>query len=177
MHDLAAFSVADMAAHYDVLANADRLLGPRGILCISQAFLKGPQLYAADIADGFTGVEGEGQPAFLDVGGNQFGEAWFRYRQTVGDGFSTSFGVHLNKRFQRANWGRRPLPMDMLAYAQLDTHYLIPLRDRLQADLNRSADVVVGVVARWERQFAELPCRLSTSGARRYRRSPRTVPR
>ncbi len=45
------------------------------------------------------------------------------------------FGVHLQKRFQRANWGKRPIPADLLAYAQLDTHYLIPLRDRLKAAL------------------------------------------
>lgn len=53
----------------------------------------------------------------------------------LGSILETQFGVHLNKRHQRANWGQRPLPRDMLAYAQLDTHYLIPLRDRLQADL------------------------------------------
>lgn len=53
----------------------------------------------------------------------------------LGSILETRFGVHLNKRYQRANWGKRPLPSDMLAYAQLDTHYLIPLRDRLQADL------------------------------------------
>ncbi|HEX6304218.1 MAG TPA: HRDC domain-containing protein [Anaerolineales bacterium] len=53
----------------------------------------------------------------------------------LGSILETRFGVHLNKRYQRANWGQRPLPRDMLAYAQLDTHYLIPLRDRLQADL------------------------------------------
>lgn len=49
------------------------------------------------------------------------------------------FGIRLNKRYQRANWGKRPLPPDMLAYARLDTHFLIPLRDRLQSELrNRS---------------------------------------
>lgn len=53
----------------------------------------------------------------------------------LGSILETRYGVHLNKRYQRANWGKRPLPGDMLAYAQLDTHYLIPLRDRLQADL------------------------------------------
>jgi ribonuclease D len=56
----------------------------------------------------------------------------------LGSILEEQYGVHLNKRFQRANWGRRPLPMDMLAYARLDTHYLIPLRDRLQADLRAS---------------------------------------
>jgi ribonuclease D len=45
------------------------------------------------------------------------------------------FGVNVNKKYQRANWGRRPLPKEMLAYAQLDTHYLIPLRDQMKAEL------------------------------------------
>jgi ribonuclease D len=45
------------------------------------------------------------------------------------------FGIRLNKRYQRANWGKRPLPPDMLDYARLDTRFLIPLRDRLQAEL------------------------------------------
>lgn len=45
------------------------------------------------------------------------------------------FGVQLDKRFQRANWGQRPLPPDLLAYARLDTHYLIPLRDQMRAEL------------------------------------------
>ena len=38
------------------------------------------------------------------------------------------FGINVEKKYQRANWGRRPLPDEMLTYAQLDTHYLIPLR-------------------------------------------------
>jgi ribonuclease D len=39
------------------------------------------------------------------------------------------FGVTLDKRWQRFDWKRRPLPADALAYARLDTHYLIALRD------------------------------------------------
>jgi ribonuclease D len=45
-------------------------------------------------------------------------------------------GVELKKRFQRANWGKRPLSSDMLDYARLDTHYLLPLRDRLAEALH-----------------------------------------
>jgi ribonuclease D len=60
----------------------------------------------------------------------------------LGSILDEKYGVHLNKRYQRADWGRRPLPSDMLTYAQLDTHYLIPLRDRLQAELKASG--------RWE---------------------------
>ena len=45
------------------------------------------------------------------------------------------FGLELDKRHQRANWGRRPLPASMLAYARLDTHYLQALREQMLAGL------------------------------------------
>lgn len=44
-------------------------------------------------------------------------------------------GVKVNKRFQKADWGARPLRRDLLLYARLDTHYLLPLRDLLKAEL------------------------------------------
>lgn len=46
------------------------------------------------------------------------------------------FGVQLNKKWQRCDWGKRPLKEEQLAYARLDTHYLISLRNRLGAELN-----------------------------------------
>jgi len=45
------------------------------------------------------------------------------------------FGVTMNKRFQRANWGERPLTDELLDYARLDTRYLVALRDVLAAEL------------------------------------------
>lgn len=57
----------------------------------------------------------------------------------LGSVLEVEFGVTVNKKYQRANWGKRPLPEEMLAYARLDTHYLIPLRDRLLEEL-RAAD-------------------------------------
>ncbi|HTP02536.1 MAG TPA: HRDC domain-containing protein [Anaerolineales bacterium] len=45
------------------------------------------------------------------------------------------FGVKMNKRFQKADWAVRPLSRELLMYARLDTHYLIPLRDMLQKEL------------------------------------------
>ena len=41
------------------------------------------------------------------------------------------FGIELAKKYQRANWGERPVKDDMLRYAQADSHFLIPLRDYL----------------------------------------------
>ncbi|MCO5182893.1 MAG: HRDC domain-containing protein [Anaerolineae bacterium] len=45
------------------------------------------------------------------------------------------FGVKLNKKYQRANWSQRPLKKEQLIYAQMDTHYLLQLRDILGAQL------------------------------------------
>jgi ribonuclease D len=58
-------------------------------------------------------------------------------RSEIGLGalLEAELGVKLDKRFQRANWGQRPLPEDLIDYARLDTHYLIALRDRLEAEL------------------------------------------
>jgi ribonuclease D len=47
------------------------------------------------------------------------------------------FAVTMNKRFQKADWGVRPLSRDLLLYACLDTHYLIPLSDMLRAELQQ----------------------------------------
>jgi ribonuclease D len=47
------------------------------------------------------------------------------------------FDVKLTKGSQKANWGRRPLPKRMLEYAVNDTHYLLPLADRLRAQLQQ----------------------------------------
>lgn len=45
------------------------------------------------------------------------------------------FDVRLDKRWQRHNWGQRPLDGAALAYARLDTHYLLAVRDRQLAQL------------------------------------------
>ena len=49
----------------------------------------------------------------------------------LADVLAQEFGVTLDKRFQRADWAKRPLPAAQLEYARYDTHYLLPLRDRL----------------------------------------------
>lgn len=44
-------------------------------------------------------------------------------------------GIPVDKKFQKADWSKRPLPKDMLDYAAGDTAYLIVLRDMLEARL------------------------------------------
>ena len=60
----------------------------------------------------------------------------------LGSILSNEFGVQMDKRYQRANWGQRPLPDHLLDYARLDTRYLVRLRNRLKAELEESG--------RWE---------------------------
>ena len=45
------------------------------------------------------------------------------------------FGVRLSKDFQRSDWGRRPLTVEQVSYAALDTHFLLPLYETLAAEL------------------------------------------
>jgi len=58
-------------------------------------------------------------------------------RKEVGLGslLESEFGIQVDKRNQRANWGQRPLPEHLLEYARRDTHYLLDLRQRLEAAL------------------------------------------
>ena len=56
-------------------------------------------------------------------------------------------GITLNKRYQKADWGGRPLSPEMLNYARLDTHHLLDLRDALQAELKARG--------RWELAYEE----------------------
>ena len=51
---------------------------------------------------------------------------------------ANEFDVALDKRYQRADWSRRPLTDEMLAYAAADTAYLEGLADRLQTRLQDS---------------------------------------
>ena len=44
-------------------------------------------------------------------------------------------GLQVDKKFQKADWSKRPLPKDMLDYAAGDTSHLIALRDILEAKL------------------------------------------
>jgi len=47
------------------------------------------------------------------------------------------FGVALNKKFQRKDWSRRPLPRDMISYAAEDARYLLPLAQKLTDELEK----------------------------------------
>lgn len=48
------------------------------------------------------------------------------------------FGVKLDKRFQRADWGKRPLAPELIDYARDDTHYLLRLYEVQRAALEKA---------------------------------------
>jgi len=52
------------------------------------------------------------------------------------------FGVKMDKRHQKADWGARPLTCSQIDYARFDTHYLFQLRDLLEKELREKG--------RWE---------------------------
>ena len=80
--------------------------------------------------------------------------------------------VHVDKRFQRADWSIRPLSPEMLAYAANDTRHLAELRDIMRnrlIELGRLAwaeeEFVVMEGARWDTTDAE-PGWLRLKGAK-----------
>lgn len=56
----------------------------------------------------------------------------------LGNILEQQFGVKLDKRFQRADWGKRPLASELIEYARDDTHYLLRLQDVQRAELDKS---------------------------------------
>lgn len=71
------------------------------------------------------------------------------------------FGVVLDKRYQRADWSHRPLGPELLAYAALDTAYLLPLRDLLSEELRGLGRL------RWVEEEFELLCAAEPGPPRR----------
>ncbi|MCB0256415.1 MAG: ribonuclease D, partial [Anaerolineae bacterium] len=47
------------------------------------------------------------------------------------------YGVTLNKKMQRTNWGKRPLDAQQLSYAQLDTVFLLDLKEKQEVELRQ----------------------------------------
>jgi len=58
-----------------------------------------------------------------------------RAKVGLADLLQDEFGVHLEKRYQRANWSARPLSPQQLQYAALDTAWLLPLWRNIREQL------------------------------------------
>jgi ribonuclease D len=70
------------------------------------------------------------------------------------------FGIKIDKRHQKANWGARPLTQQQVDYARQDTHYLFQLRDLLVDQLRE--------MGRWElaREDFALACNVELPAER-----------
>ena len=56
----------------------------------------------------------------------------------LGNMLEELLGVRHSKKHQTADWAQRPLSASHRRYAQMDTHYLLPLRDVLYGELGRA---------------------------------------
>jgi ribonuclease D len=66
---------------------------------------------------------------FSNIFDTMIGARTLGWRQTgLGNLLKEHFDISVNKKYQRANWGKRPLDPEQLDYARADTHYLIALR-------------------------------------------------
>ena len=91
-------------------------------------------------------------------------------------------GVHLRKKYQRADWAMRPLPAEMLEYAADDTRYLGPLADILRERLgDRERLAWAGEEFRWLERIEwkqESPESDPAAGLKKARRlTPRALER
>ncbi|MCA8954805.1 MAG: HRDC domain-containing protein [Planctomycetes bacterium] len=67
-----------------------------------------------------------------------------------------SFGVTLDKRLQRSDWGCRPLTEGQLDYARYDTRFLLPLAADLRARLRNAPEITQLEVAAEFRRVEQL---------------------
>lgn len=65
------------------------------------------------------------------------------------------YGMELSKKEQRSNWGKRPLTEEQIAYARIDTHFLVDLHDRLTKELHE-ADMMGAAEGEFRRQENEI---------------------
>ena len=56
----------------------------------------------------------------------------------LGNILDQKFRVKVDKKYQKADWGKRPMSNEMLNYARLDTHYLIELREIFTSELEKT---------------------------------------
>ncbi len=81
--------------------------------CLAELGLRPPALFDTELAGRLAGYE----------------------RVALGTLVETLLGYRLEKGHSAADWSRRPLPAEWLNYAALDVELLVPLREKLEAEL------------------------------------------
>ncbi len=67
------------------------------------------------------------------------------------------FGIELDKKYQKADWSKRPLSREMCAYAAADTSDLLPLYDQFREELVQKGRL------EWLEEEARLVCQARVS--------------
>lgn len=67
------------------------------------------------------------------------------------------FGIELDKKYQKADWSKRPLSREMCAYASADTSDLLPLYDQLKSELEQKGRLT------WLEEESRLLCQARVS--------------
>jgi ribonuclease D len=67
------------------------------------------------------------------------------------------YGIELDKKYQKADWSKRPLSPEMRAYASADTSDLLPLYDQLHGELAGKGRLS------WQEEECALVCRARVS--------------
>ncbi|MBC8369365.1 MAG: ribonuclease D [Planctomycetes bacterium] len=65
------------------------------------------------------------------------------------------YGIQLSKDEQRSNWGKRPLSDKQIAYARIDTHFLVDVYNKLLPEL-KEQNMVGAAYGEFERQMREI---------------------
>ena len=120
---------------------ADYLVDPLSLDDLSDL---GPLLADRDVLKVFHGAEYDASVLHRDFGftvSSLFDTMWASRilgspAHVLAALLKAHFGVHLNKKYQRANWGVRPLPAPQLDYARLDTHFLLQLQEIQSRELD-----------------------------------------
>lgn len=78
----------------------------------------------------------------------------------LGNMLEDLLGLRHSKKHQKYDWARRPLPESVRRYAQVDTHYLLPLRAKVRQRLRslgrlEEAQEYIADVTRFELKSAE----------------------
>lgn len=112
------FTVEDLSALSDIFSNPNQLkifhAAEYDLICLKRD-------YSFEFRNIFDTM----------VGARILGEA----QVGLGSLLQNRFELTLDKHFQRANWGLRPLTQPMLNYARMDTHFLFTLQEQIEAQL------------------------------------------
>ena len=145
------------------LADADELVDPLADLDLGPLLdaLAGTELvmHGADFDLRMLYRLGLGTPARVFdtmIAARLTGAARYGYAALVAE----QFGVDLPKGQQKANWALRPLGPTLARYARNDTHYLLPLAERLEHRLTELGRL----------EWLEQACRRAVDAARVVRR-------